>query len=326
MHGAAYKAEDIKRYLRGEMPAAEMHALENAALDDPFLADAIEGMEKKPGFEADVTELRKRLNNRRGQKNAAIYWKAAAVLIVVITAVALVLLTDSQKVQKQEAVLAKVEERKDTQATFTPQEKDEESMETVTVPSPTAKTETKDRYKEEEKKQAPVSIEREDRAANITLAEKTTSVADSISPSMPLNDTAPAQELEGRTAGIHIDANAKLDEVVVVGYSAKKKNTKRFSGFSVEARNQKAVIPAGGWRAFDDYLYDNKLITGSDSLKEGIEVVSFTIGATGRPRDIKIKKSISPAHDAEVIRLLENGPDWQVIKGKNKRVRLEIIF
>lgn len=38
-----YTFEDIQRYLHGKMSAAEMHALEKAALQDPFLSDAIEG-------------------------------------------------------------------------------------------------------------------------------------------------------------------------------------------------------------------------------------------------------------------------------------------
>jgi len=38
-----YTFEDIQRYLQGKMSAAEMHALEKTALQDPFLSDAIEG-------------------------------------------------------------------------------------------------------------------------------------------------------------------------------------------------------------------------------------------------------------------------------------------
>ena len=37
------RQHDIERYLRGEMTAAEMHALEKEALADPFLADALDG-------------------------------------------------------------------------------------------------------------------------------------------------------------------------------------------------------------------------------------------------------------------------------------------
>src|SRR5580765_2403822 len=45
-----YNAEDIRRYVRDEMSPAEMHAIEKAALEDPFLADAIEG------FSSSVSE------------------------------------------------------------------------------------------------------------------------------------------------------------------------------------------------------------------------------------------------------------------------------
>lgn len=40
-----YSKADIEKYLQGKMSAAEMHALEKAALQDPFLADAMEGFE-----------------------------------------------------------------------------------------------------------------------------------------------------------------------------------------------------------------------------------------------------------------------------------------
>jgi TonB family protein len=38
-----YSVEDIEKYLQGRMNAKDMHELERAALQDPFLADAIEG-------------------------------------------------------------------------------------------------------------------------------------------------------------------------------------------------------------------------------------------------------------------------------------------
>lgn len=41
-----YTLADIEKYLQGSMSAAEMHQLEKAALQDPFLADAIEGFEQ----------------------------------------------------------------------------------------------------------------------------------------------------------------------------------------------------------------------------------------------------------------------------------------
>jgi hypothetical protein len=52
---------DIEKYLRGELSAEEMHALEKRALNDPFLADALEGAAQiSPNdFTKDVQDLHK---------------------------------------------------------------------------------------------------------------------------------------------------------------------------------------------------------------------------------------------------------------------------
>ena len=38
-----YTAQDIERYYSGKMSSLEMHQLEKAAMEDPLLADALEG-------------------------------------------------------------------------------------------------------------------------------------------------------------------------------------------------------------------------------------------------------------------------------------------
>jgi hypothetical protein len=52
----AYSLTDIQRYLQGGMSAKEMHDLERAALEDPFLADALEGYS-----EADMQQAQQHL-------------------------------------------------------------------------------------------------------------------------------------------------------------------------------------------------------------------------------------------------------------------------
>ena len=51
-----YSLTDIQRYLQGGMSAKEMHDLERAALEDPFLADALEGYS-----EADIQQAQQHL-------------------------------------------------------------------------------------------------------------------------------------------------------------------------------------------------------------------------------------------------------------------------
>jgi len=92
----SYNAAMIEKYLQGKLSPDEMHAIEKAALDDPFLADAIEGLSlslQSGGRNAmanDMADLRQRLNQRvANDKNKIIpifsiryWWQVAAVVFV----------------------------------------------------------------------------------------------------------------------------------------------------------------------------------------------------------------------------------------------------
>ena len=69
-HNEGYSREDLLRYISGQMPAAEMHALEKAALEDPFLADALDGLQQENAEETKkhFAELDQRLSTRVDHK------------------------------------------------------------------------------------------------------------------------------------------------------------------------------------------------------------------------------------------------------------------
>lgn len=92
----ANRQHDIEKYLRGEMTPAERHALEKAALNDPFLQDALEGAEELQAneFSNDLNAVNHLLQNRISKKNKVISlwgWSAriAAGLVLVAASVAL---------------------------------------------------------------------------------------------------------------------------------------------------------------------------------------------------------------------------------------------
>lgn len=82
--------ELIRRYLAGELDNKAMNALERQALDDPFLADALEGFEKyAPDQHKNLADLSKRLEQRvqpasRRVIPMYIRWVAAAVVCFAI--------------------------------------------------------------------------------------------------------------------------------------------------------------------------------------------------------------------------------------------------
>jgi TonB family protein len=86
-----FSAADIERYHKGLMPVSEMHALEKAAMDDPFLADALDGYKITGNASADLSELQNRLAERTGEgklvlmrKRRGFYWLRVAAMIVVV--------------------------------------------------------------------------------------------------------------------------------------------------------------------------------------------------------------------------------------------------
>ncbi|MGN6418688.1 MAG: hypothetical protein ACTHMC_14430 [Pseudobacter sp.] len=94
-HITHYTAADIQRYLGGSMTASEMHAMEKAALEDPFLADAIEGMETamqahgETPVNTNLDELHATIaeRTRPGRKVRAItWWRFSAAAVVLIAA------------------------------------------------------------------------------------------------------------------------------------------------------------------------------------------------------------------------------------------------
>ena len=87
----SYTAADIEKYWNGKLSAAEMHALEKAAMDDPFLADALEGYKNVSLPDAGLDELKEKLDRRVGafvpvinKKHKRFTWIRAAAAIIII--------------------------------------------------------------------------------------------------------------------------------------------------------------------------------------------------------------------------------------------------
>jgi TonB family protein len=66
---ANYTAADIEKYWKGKLSPAEMHAMEKAAMDDPFFADALEGYQYANTADDDLKLLDEKIDTRT---NAAV--------------------------------------------------------------------------------------------------------------------------------------------------------------------------------------------------------------------------------------------------------------
>jgi len=113
-----YTAADIEKYWNGKLNTAEMHAMEKAAMDDPFLADAMEGY--KNTSLTDLDSLKERLDKRLGAvvpvlnlKRKRFTWVRAAAAIIIIVGVGLLVqqLAFNDKNKNAIAILEKNDKR-----------------------------------------------------------------------------------------------------------------------------------------------------------------------------------------------------------------------
>jgi TonB family protein len=99
------RKNDIERYLRGEMTSAEMHELEKQALSDPFLSEALEGVQQAgaDSFLFDLKELRHSFHHRARHKPKIIsMWRwslgiAAGLVLLAVSSVYIIININQKK-------------------------------------------------------------------------------------------------------------------------------------------------------------------------------------------------------------------------------------
>jgi len=170
-----YTAQDIEHYLSGKLTPLQMHMMEKAALDDPFLAEAMEGyagMNEKQ-WKNQLIDLKNKFENKEGAKVIPLgkrknnWWKVAAAVILIggISTIAYFLVNKKEPVQIAGTVpAAKEQPRADSNTAIATQPG---SAETATV-TPQVKSGTT------EKNNTTLS------AGENTVATKETKVSDSL--------------------------------------------------------------------------------------------------------------------------------------------------
>jgi len=106
-----YNAQDIHRYFSGKMDAAEMHAMEKASLNDPLLAEAMDGYHELSAIntpdgyaaiQSQLDALRDKISGKTVplKKRTNTWWKiAAAVLLLISGAYALYRMNNKSEVR-----------------------------------------------------------------------------------------------------------------------------------------------------------------------------------------------------------------------------------
>ena len=203
---------DIDKYLKGELSAAEMHALEKKALSDPFLADALEGAGEilPPQFEADLHDLQHALQQRIGRKEekkvvSLWVWSARIAAGLAVVAVASVIIFQLSPRNKRED-LSMIQD-KETMPAPSKEEPAPTPMEEKPVPSqaPAVQEEPNSIVSGIDRSPAPVASE----------APASDAAGDVEPPAVELKELAPVAKTESATQPDIAATPEKADQYIL---------------------------------------------------------------------------------------------------------------
>lgn len=314
-----YSAADIQRYLQGSMTRAEMHNLEKAALDDPFLAEALEGCrDSGVHVENDMEALNARLSKKMAGPSR-VGWltiAAAAALVISLSFAAWLLYSPNDKPtiatldtrEKKEPVSAIIQsESEDSQKmqqdTNSKSAVDSQGLtsarKTNPVGSNPAAENTGDRLADQKTQTGPSNAEQQEAVAADSRAKKEASASEDRARVAAAPVAKPEPNAEGGKAVLSPDLQPQA---------------KAGRARSMVETMERGAQPVEGWAAFQSYLSKNlNAPSGKSAGLHGKVTVSFLISKTGKPYDFKVERSLHPDYDAEVIRVLKEGPTWRPV-------------
>ncbi|MGV3705804.1 MAG: hypothetical protein ACO1NU_10560 [Arcticibacter sp.] len=335
----------IQQYLNGTLDPGRMHELEKEALEDPFLAEALEGYASfdgsaQPHLSLLQRQLEDRIAENAEKKNLFFFtWQrvsvAAAASLLFVSASILFWMKGTNTESRIAAGPKKVE------VNLTPDALEAPADQTKTQPSDTriapAATETFAAVPKQttQVKVAAKSLTPEaspSRWSQVLAAKR----APQSEPASSLSAATPSLSREASPAEATIASVTSAPESVQVtayGRTTERKDSQQ-QVFTASARSASyakiqplsSIQPVTGWKDFQAYVRANKRL--STPAEGAVNVVLiFMVQPNGKPDAFRIEQGINEQYNAEAIRLVKEGPLWIVPEtGSSDLVRVRIDF
>lgn len=282
--------EEIEKYFSGKMSSAEMHALEEAALNDPFLAEAMEGYHEQKNNWAEIKKnasfIEENITAKTTKKNAPVFFinpvllRVAAIFIVLFLAGGIAWYTWFRE-NPATTILADNTNPQNIQKDSINQIQD------TTLLADNKSSQGKTAIQKSSTQRTDISVEKDSK--NIAQA-------------------APVKEMQ-----------EKMQTDSIEGYYPKSAATKAESTLQSSQKGlafDTLPAPVGGHDAFNKYVYERaifykKIMSGN--YISGIVKIDFEISKSGQPLNYKIVQSLSPAMDSLATKILQEGPLWKPV-------------
>jgi TonB family protein len=337
------------------MSTVEMHQLEKAAMEDPFLADALEGYAYTQTPQADKeylqTQLQSKLEKRKvipiGALNRTQFLRIAALFILLAGCGWAVYQFGFNTPNKDIAIVKSPEtvpspiaadsnKNDGTLEQSTP--KTEVDAPTKTIENVNKKTVTLTTQNRHTGKLNSATIsQKEDQANDLTTIESNTITNEDRAATASVADVRQRNFQNGYADSLGYKtqtvtpgkenvivmqrSKAAPMQEVIVGRSMKDSNYRKPHVTFEEAE------PVDGTIYYDDYVAQNLQLPEEEMKKNssGEVKLSFDVNEAGEAINITVEKSLCAECDKEAIRILKQGPKW-VKKNKDKKRKLSIRF
>ena len=315
----------IKSYFIRRKSAEEAYKFEREMERDPFLYEAMEGFEDMltSDIQQALDELDDRLDEKEKKKFLVFTWQAAAIGLVLVVGVSVFAILGSENDEPESYTVddtnynprnvnpsfSDMDEVKDTYAVDETSESSDQ-IEESTQPNEMDFAANEPAQKKEILTQDAQAESRFN--ADVTNKKPQQVKADSEPVNEPtkvtVDEIAMQEDVSETTAAPALKASSTAEEIV----SARSK-----------AKNKPTSSPEGGMASYQSYLKRN--LQKSTGMPDGSVVVTFEFDKDGTPRKVEVAKSLCTACDAEAVRLIENGPKWNV-EDRKERVSVTVSF
>ncbi len=135
----AFTDKDLERYFSGEMNSAEMHELEAAALENPLLADAMEGFENSPQAVGNLADLKAAFVVPAATTpfwfRKGVYLSAASIAALIVSTIIIFSLIDTKPQEISQQIIETPKELIHESDALLSEEEDEETIEPINEPT-----------------------------------------------------------------------------------------------------------------------------------------------------------------------------------------------
>lgn len=338
--------ELLRRYAAGTLSDADQHRVERAALDDPFVADALDGFLAMTGQSVPLEELQARLERRTRPNRRLGIWvplTAAAGLGGMLFLGYSLFFKAQVPVASEMAKHAAPAARQDSAAPApTPPPVQQPSMSLVpprttqAAPAGGAKM-----YTQEEADKVAPNVRAFSAAPDVADRDNYSLAAPAAAPAAaPPADTTVHREMLAKrsisaSAPQKTDSSKVVSTIRIAGVNRPANDAVLDSTLRSEMAKGKFTLPfldaspVVGRAAYQQYL-QQQARRPADTGKTGIVRVQFRVNADSTLSRFRVLKGLGEPYDDEALRLVREGPRWYpaLRRGKpvSRKVQVDVSF